>query len=388
MRIALLCTDPEMVFGAGRRCPVRLRGLAHALARAGHDVILLCAGNETESDPATPGVQVRTLRMPVSVREIDWHFSQIEPDVVVERLMPGSLEGVRAAGETGIPHVYDIEGDLSSGGLATSTSVRGALPEALALTRGAITTSPNSGRRLRELMDLDRPVAVVTNAAAAEFLEAPAPELVQRTAEQLCLPPGGIRIGFFGDLGADCGLLPLVEAMATLPSEQEARLVVIGDGPERNPALRVADRTKTRLVLCGRVPHRTVPAHLALCDVVVASGGDDGGTPLALLESMALQRAVVAPATEGVRGVATPGYDARLVAPSNGDELAQALVDLVSDAPQRARLGARARETVRAGHTWDSRAASVTSLLEELRGVADRERGPWRDQGARSAIGG
>ncbi len=388
MRIALLCTDPELITGDGRRWPVRLRGLALALARAGHDVTMLCAGADADAAAAESGVRVRTLRMPVSVREIDWHFSQIEPDVVLERLMPGSLEGVRAAGEAGIPHVYDIEGDLSAGGLATSTSVRGALPEALALTRGAITTSPNSGSRLRELMDGDRPVAVVTNAAGAEFLEAPAPELVQRAVEQLCLPACGVRVGFFGDLHADSGLLPLVEAVATLPSEQGARLVVIGDGEERNPALRVADRTHTRLVLCGRVPHRAVPAHLALCDVVVTGGGDDGGTPLALLESMALQRAVVAPATDGVRGVATPGYDARLVSPSDGAELAQALTDLVADAPQRTRLGARARETVRAGHTWDSRAASVTALLEELRGVTDRERGPWRDQGARSAIGG
>ena len=388
MRIALLSSDPGVVFGDGHSCPVRLRGLAVALARAGHELNVICAATEPTRQEALPDIPVRSLRVPVSVREIDWHFSRINPDVVIERFVPGSLEGARAAAEAGVPHVYDIDGQLQAGSLTTSAAVRGALPEALTLSRGVIASSDIVAERVRTLLGHAFPATVIPNAAGLEFLESPAADIVNRFEQQLCLPEGGLRVGFFGSLVNDSGLLPLVEAMSALAPERRPKLVVVGDGPERNPALRVAERTGTSLVLCGRVAHRDIAAHLALCQVVVASAEVEGGAPLSMLEAMAMQRAVIAPSTEAVRAVADDGHDACLVPAGDTVALAAALTTLAEDPMRRARLGSNARETVRAGHTWDRRVAGVEEFVREVRGIPMQAIPSWSGQGLRRALTG
>jgi glycosyltransferase involved in cell wall biosynthesis len=388
MRIALLCTDPSVVFGEGQRCPARFRGLAIALARAGHDVTVVCAAHDDDSTEATPNLEVRALRMPASVREIDWHFSRIDPEVVIERLVPGSTEGARASGESGIPHVYDLDGELHGDALTTSSSVRGALPEALALSRGAITNGPEGAARVRDLTGPAHPVLAVPGAADVALLESPSSDSVALVASLAGLPEGGLRIGFFGDLGEGCGLLPLVAAMSELPASRGARLLVVGDGPERNAALRAADSAGVALVLCGRVPYRELPAHLALCHIVVAPADRDGGVAPSLLEAMAMRRAVVATLSDAVREVARDGHDACLVPANDPAALGAALVRLADDPLRRERLGQHARESVRTRHTWDARAAAIGEFLQGLLPETSRVRENWDAPGERRAFSG
>lgn len=388
MRIALLCTDPTVAFGDGHRCPIRMRGLARALALAGHEITVVCVACEGNGAPETPNLEVRNLRMPASVREIDWHFSQIDPDVVIERLVPGSTEGARAAAEAGIPHVYDVDGELQADGLATSTSVRGALPEALALSRAAITGGHAGAARVRSLTATGHPVCALPNAADAEFLEAPSLETVARVATEIGLPAGGLRVGFFGALAEGGGLLPLIDAVGQLPQAREVRIIVVGDGPERNPALRAATRTHTPLVLCGRVAHHDSPAYLAMCHIVFVPADADGGAPLPLFEAMAMQRAVVAPATDGVRAVARHGHDAHLVAVNDPAALAAALIALAEDPARRLRIGANARATVLAGHTWEARAVELEQFLAGLRPAKTRPQRAWAASGESHAFSG
>jgi glycosyltransferase involved in cell wall biosynthesis len=387
MRIALLCTDPDVVFGEGHRCPGRLRGIARALAGAGHEITVVCAAYEDDCVESTPNLEVRSLRMPAGVREIDWHFSRILPDVVIERLVPGSIEGARAAAETGIPHVYDVDNTPQADGLAFSTSVRGALPEALAISRGAITSSRAGVARVRSLTEPAHPVSWVPNAAESTFLHPPTGEAVARVLAEIGLPETGLRIGFFGPLVAGSGLLPLVEAVGSLPKERGARLVVVGDGPERNAALRVADAAGTSLVLCGRVAHRDLSAYLCMCHVVVAPAEADGGAGLSLLQAMAMQRAVLAPATDGVLSVVRDGHDACLVDTGDPAALAQALIALAHDPIRRARLGRNARDTVRERHTWDARAAELEEFLLGMRPIVRSPR-TWESRGESRAFSG
>ena len=377
MRIALLCTDPSVIFGDGHRCPIRLRGLARALALAGHEISVVCVARPDDSVPATPNLEVRNLRMPASVREIDWHFSQIDPDVVIERLVPGSTEGARAAAEAGIPHVYDVDLEPQADGLATSSSVRGALPEALAISRAAIATSQAGAARVRSLTGPAHPVCALPNAADTTFLDSPSAEAVAQVATEIGLPPGGLRVGFIGALAEGGGLLPLVEAIGQLSAPREARLIVVGDGPERNSALRLASRTHTPLVMCGRVAHHDMAAYLAMCHIVVVPAEADGAAPLSLFEAMAMQRAVLAPATDGMRAVVRNGHDACLVAIHDTAALAVALIALADDPSRRLRLGANARATVSAGHTWDARAAELAQFLVGLNPATARPQRSW-----------
>lgn len=70
------------------------------------------------------------------------------------------------------------------------------------------------------------------------------------------------------------------------------------------------------------------------------------GHPLALLEAMALRRAVVAAYIPGCRETVTDGVDGRLFTPLAQEELVGIVTELVNDKAARDRLGASARSTV------------------------------------------
>src|SRR5262249_58493278 len=85
------------------------------LLRRGHQVSAIVANAGAESGYtalAERGLEVRVLRQPRTVREIDWQLSQVKPDLVLERLSLLSPEGALAAAEAGVPHLYEVNSPL------------------------------------------------------------------------------------------------------------------------------------------------------------------------------------------------------------------------------------------------------------------------------------
>ena len=388
MRIALLACDPEIEFGDDRACPARLRGLARALARAGHEVTVMAPGHEREDAESPDGITVRMLRLPVTAREVDWHFSRVQPEIVIERLLPGSLEGAQAAVEAGIPHVWDIEVESRADALSLSPSVRGGLPDALHRSGAAIVDSESTLARVHDLAGANYPATVVPDGAERELLDGPPRDEIEKIAARLRLGDGSPCIGFHGSLGRESGLLATIAAAATFEHGLRPRVVVIGDGPERNPALSLAHRLGVPLVLCGRVSTRELPAHLVLCDTVVISNDTGDGAPRALLEAMAVGRAVVAFEGAAAGRAARDGYDVRLVPAGDVDSLASTLRELESEPGRRARLGSNARRTVRERHTWDARAGRVVEFIGALTDRVQRGRPAWREDTVTRAVSG
>src|SRR5262249_49233052 len=185
MRIAMLACDPEIQFGDDLTCPARLRGLTRALARAGHEVTVLAPGSDGAETDANEGISVRMLRTPVTAGEVDWHFSRVQPEIVIERLMPGSLEGAQAAGEAGIPHVFDIEVESRADSLALSPSVRGGLPDALHRSGAAIVDSETTLARIHDVAGNDYPTALVPDGAERELLDGPPRDEIHRIPARL-----------------------------------------------------------------------------------------------------------------------------------------------------------------------------------------------------------
>ncbi|MBX5468682.1 MAG: glycosyltransferase family 4 protein [Thermoleophilaceae bacterium] len=130
----------------------------------------------------------------------------------------------------------------------------------------------------------------------------------------------------------------LVEALpriaAALP---EARVVLAGPGaPPQGLAAPGA-----RWV--GWLPPERRDDELARCDVFVLPSLSEG-LPMALLEAMALGKAVVATRAGGVPEVVSDGVDGLLVEPGDPAALAAAVARLASDPELRRRLGEGARQ--------------------------------------------
>ena len=131
----------------------------------------------------------------------------------------------------------------------------------------------------------------------------------------------------------------LVEAMprvvAGVPS---ARLLLVGDGPERAALERRAEvlGVADRLHVTGVVTD--VAASLAAADVVAAPSRNEG-MGRALVEAMALGIPAVGAAVGGIPAVIVDGECGRLVPPEDPAALARVLVELGRDEPLREKLG-------------------------------------------------
>ena len=169
---------------------------------------------------------------------------------------------------------------------------------------------------------------------------------------------GRPRVLFLGRLARQKGCAVLVEAVARM--EEQAEVLVVGDGPERGRLEAAAARAGVaeRIHCAGFRPHHEVAAILRHADVFAApSLYEELGT--VLLEAMAAGLPIVASATGGIPDAVDDA--ARLVPPGDPASLAAALDALLRDRAEAARLGALARE--RAGRfDWDALADQVLGV--------------------------
>ena len=357
MRIAVVCTDSNVVYADPARCPLRLRGMAEALARAGHELTLLLAGPQV----AAEGVTVREMRLPVTAREIDWHFSQVQPELVIERLVPGRTECTAAARESLVPVLFDVDGAA----LADEAAVAAVIAEASTAVPGAgvIVSSDEQARVVRAAIGSTLPVDVVEDAVAPDLFRVARESVRAQVSTRLRLGRTEARVGFLGAVTRDSGVLDLVRAIAEMDESGRPRLMLIGDGAARNEVLREAIELGVKVTMCGRVTEDELPAHLGACEIVVASAV---GGALPMLQAMAAWRAVIAFDSAEARRVARDGLEARLVLAGKPAALLAALRELGGDSSLRGALGEAARSRVSRAFTWDAQAVRVLELAGAL----------------------
>lgn len=168
------------------------------------------------------------------------------------------------------------------------------------------------------------------------------------------------RVVFVGRLHPQKQVQTLIRA-ARLLATQDAHVVVVGDGPDRQ-RLEALAAASSRVHLTGFVPHDRVPAVLGHADVfVLPSRYEELGS--VLLEAMHAGLPIVASDTGGIPDVVTDGASGLLVPPGDPAALARAIDRLLADRDLAARLGERARAEA-AAYDWDVLAGEVLGIYE------------------------
>ena len=183
------------------------------------------------------------------------------------------------------------------------------------------------------------------------------------------VPGEGLVVGTIAGLRAEKSVDRLVRAFALAqgrssarsPSARAARLLIVGDGPER-PAL---ERLAGELGIAQRTHfagHVAKPLGLLAAMDVFALSSDTEQMPLSLLEAMSAGKPVVATAVGDVAAMLAPENRAYAVARDDA-AFADALVLLLDDAAKRRALGAANRARAEAVYSEQAMVKTWAELL-------------------------
>ncbi|WP_433679569.1 glycosyltransferase family 4 protein [Nocardia sp. CA-119907] len=169
--------------------------------------------------------------------------------------------------------------------------------------------------------------------------------------------------------GQDALIIAMREIRDRIPG---AVLVVAGGGPyeDKLHALAVALGVAEDVVFTGRVPSSELAAHHTLADVFAmpsrtrGAGLDVEGLGIVYLEASASGVPVVAGRSGGAPETVLEGKTGRVVDGRNTTEIANAIVDILSDRDAAAQMGAAGRQWVEEQWRWDSLGARLRQLLQ------------------------
>ncbi|MFC3519642.1 glycosyltransferase family 4 protein [Streptomonospora nanhaiensis] len=158
------------------------------------------------------------------------------------------------------------------------------------------------------------------------------------------LAPGGeVLVGYIGRLSRD----KRVDLLAHVARLRGARLVVVGDGPDR---ARLRRRIPGAVFVGQRTGEELSRLHASM-DVFVHTGADETFCQ-AIQEALASGVPVVAPAAGGPLDLVEPERTGLLYAPESVRELRVAVGRLIHNGALRRRMAAAARPAVE-GRTWE-----------------------------------
>ncbi|MGW5649824.1 glycosyltransferase [Streptomyces humi] len=343
--------------------------LTKAQLAAGLRVTVACPGGELASGARELGAEVLEWRagrspgagLPDEVRRLTRLLHEVRPGLVHAHSAKAGLAGrlaVRGRVPTLFqPHAWSFEAvGGATGALALRWERWGArwADLVVCVSEAERATGVRAGIHAR--------YTVVPNGIdITRFTPASAPAPAPAATERRASAPLVVCVGrLCRQKGQDVLVRAWPEVLRRVP---EARLVLVGDGPDRDALRRLAPAS---VEFAGAVTD-VRPWYRAADLVVLPSRWE--GMALAPLEAMACGRPVLVTDVDGARESLPPGHRAPcLVPPGQPGPLAAAVTGLLLDPELRASLGDRGRRHVQSTHDVRRTAEAVAELYRELLG--------------------
>lgn len=372
-RLAYVCTDPGIpVFGT-KGASVHVQEVVRAFRALGWIVTVYCTRRgdlvpddladlevhelgPTHRDPAAREAELADVGVRLAAQAV-----ADGADLVYERYSLFTSAGATVAEALGCPLVVEVNAPLLEEQAAHRVLVDAerawaATCRTFDAADSLVCVSEPVAGWVRSVVDDPARVHVVANGVNTRRIR---PAMTGGTDDR------GFTVGFVGTLKPWHGVDVLVRAFATAAGP-DWRLLVCGDGPERDVLERLARDLGARVDFTGAVAPEHVPDHLASMDVAVAPYPDAPGhyfSPLKVYEYLAAGLPVVASRIGQTEEVLDHDTTGLLVAPGDADALAAALCALRQDPARRRRLGSAGRRLVEDEHGWDRVVDRVLATL-------------------------
>ena len=181
------------------------------------------------------------------------------------------------------------------------------------------------------------------------------------------LPDTGVPILFgLGSLLPVKGFMHLIDALPLILAKTACRVVIGGQGPERDALLQQAETlgVAESVLLLGRVPTEQVPSLMQQAAVFVLPSilhpsGDTESLGMVLVEAMACGTPCVASRTGGIVDIVENGVNGYLATPGDAAELATGIIRLLKNERMQREMGIAGRWKVEEGF-------SVTAVTQQV----------------------
>ncbi|MCW5591130.1 MAG: glycosyltransferase family 4 protein [Burkholderiales bacterium] len=337
-RLRILHTESSLGWGGQE---IRILTEARGVARRGHEVTL-AAPEESRIFQAAPGYGLEAVAVPIARKS----FAGLH--AMVKLLKARRLDVVNTHSSTDswltAAALCCLHRNLP---VVRTRHISAPVPRNLFtrwLYRDACRRVVTTGERLRlQVMEeagaeANHVISIPTGIDLERFR----PGEPAKARAALGLDPQGPLIGIVATLRSWKGHRYLLEAFAGLAG-RGARLVVVGDGPQREALealareLGIADRVR----FAGN--QSDVAPWLQSLDLFCLPSYANEGVPQALMQAMACGLPVISTPVGSIAEIVQDGDTGRLVQPEDAAALRAAIESLLADGPLRSRLATNAR---------------------------------------------
>jgi glycosyltransferase involved in cell wall biosynthesis len=189
------------------------------------------------------------------------------------------------------------------------------------------------------------------------------------TNPEFRIAPRDVVVGTVAPLRPEKNLDRLLRCFAALDRQREARLVIVGDGMERNGLEHAAMNygISDRTVFAGQ---RGDVAHVLRGLDIFVMTSDTEQMPNSLLQAMATGRSVVATDVGDVKRMVAPENRPYVVAKTDEQGFTERLGSLLSDREKRLVLGQKNQTHARANYGIDKMVAAYRTLFDDALQIA------------------
>lgn len=176
-----------------------------------------------------------------------------------------------------------------------------------------------------------------------------------------------ILVSYIARITAQKEPLTFLNAIAKIPAEVKVKFLIVGDGDLKAQMLELAEKLKLGSRVIFEDFRDDIPAILNGTDIFCLPSLWEG-LPIALLEAMAMRKAIVATAIDGTRDLIADRQNGLLIPVSDPDELAKAILLLLSDEQLRKSLGQKAGALVKADFNIETMTRKVEATYLDVLG--------------------
>ena len=173
---------------------------------------------------------------------------------------------------------------------------------------------------------------------------------------------------YVGKLNYDKGVYDLIDTFNYLTEKEIdkiSKLIIIGDGPEKNKLLRVAKKLSTRrrinIEFLENQDNFKIPGLMRRGDVLLFTSHSEG-FPNVVLEGMAVGLATIATDVGDVPNVIEDGKDGYIVAPKSPKKIAQKIASLIAEPTKIDSIGISAHDKVCKNFNYNSLYTKLMTL--------------------------